>query len=403
MRLPLQLARRYLLGKKSTNAINIISGITIFGLTIGTAALIIILSVFNGFEGLLSGLFNPFNPDLEIKPRTGKSMMISDELRDILQNNEGIDHYSICIEDLALFQYDDIQEIGILKGVDNNYSAVTSIDTTLLYGRYTLEKNGIQKGLIGSTLRAKLGIQINQSLLPLTVYTPLKKPKAGREFNRQEMYPSGVVSIQSDSDHQYVIGSYGMAARLFEKPGEWSSIEIKVNDDDNADQVQSELAKALPNLTIKNRYEQDESYLKLLRIEKWIAFLIVGFTLLLIAFNLVASLWMIVLEKKNDFATLAAMGFEKRQVSKTVILTGMLMSALGLFFGFVIAISFFILQKKLGLLTMSETFIVPSYPIEMRFSDFIIVALTVLSIGFFGSLLPARRASSITADVRLEG
>ena len=112
---------------------------------------------------------------------------------------------------------------------------------------------------------------------------------------------------------------------------------------------------------------------------------------------------MIVLEKKNDFATLAAMGFEKRQVSKTVILTGMLMSALGLFFGFVIAISFFILQKKLGLLTMSETFIVPSYPIEMRFSDFIIVALTVLSIGFFGSLLPARRASSITADVRLEG
>lgn len=402
MRLPNQLASRYLLGKKSTNAINIISGITIFGLTIGTAALIIILSVFNGFEGLLSGLFNAFNPDLEITPRIGKSMKITDDLQQILDEEPDIGTYAFCLEDLALFQYDDIQEIGILKGVDENYSNVTSIDTTLLYGKFLMEKGGVQRGIIGSTLRGKLGIQINQSLQPLTVYTPLKKAKAGKEFNKQEMYPSGVFSIQSDGDHQYVISSYGMASRLFEKPGEWSSIEIKVKNDDQVNLIQNRLQSKLAGVTIKNRYEQDESYLKLLRIEKWIAFLIVGFTLLLIAFNLTASLWMIVLEKKNDFATLISLGFEKRHIRQTVITIGLLMSTIGLLLGITIAVGFYIIQKKLGLLAMSDSFIVPSYPIELRFSDILIVTFTVLSIGFFGSLLPAKRASNITSNVRME-
>jgi len=402
MRLPFQLARRYLFGKKSTNAINIISGITIFGLTIGTAALVIILSVFNGFEGLLSGLFNAFNPDLELSPKVGKTMPIDASLMAALDGFEEVEVYALCIEDLALFQYDDIQEIGTLKGVDENYTAVTGLDTTLLYGSFTLEKGGIQRGVIGSGMRGKLGIQINQSLQPLSVFTPLQKPKPGREFNRQEIYPTGVFSIQSDNDYQYVISSYGMASRLFEKSNEWSTLEIKVRDGGNIDQVKQQIVDYSPDIVVKTRYEQDEAYLNLLRIEKWIAFLIVSFTLILIAFNLIASLWMIVLEKKQDFATLRAMGYTRQQVFKTVMYSGLLMSGLGIILGFVLSIGFYIVQKRLGLLGMAEGFIVPSYPIELRASDLLIVIVTVMGIGFVGSLLPARRASNISPNVRLE-
>ena len=402
MRLPFQLAKRYLFGKKSTNAINIISGITIFGLTIGTAALVIILSVFNGFEGLLSGLFNAFNPDLELSPKVGKTMPVDESLLTNLGQSTDIEAYALCIEDLALFQYDDIQEIGTLKGVDVNYTAVTGLDTTLLYGTFTLEKGGIQRGVIGSGMRGKLGISINQSLQPLTVFTPLQKPKPGREFNRQEMYPTGVFSIQSDNDYQYVIASYGMASRLFEKPGEWSTIEIKIKADGDIDQVKKELTKQYPDIVVKTRYEQDEAYLNLLRIEKWIAFLIVSFTLILIAFNLIASLWMIVLEKKQDFATLRAMGYTRKQVFKTVLYSGLLMSGIGILLGFILSIGFYVIQKRIGILDMAEGFIVPSYPIELRMSDLIIVIITVMGIGLLGSLFPAKRASNISPNVRLE-
>ncbi len=402
MHLPFQLARRYLFGKKSTNAINIISGITIFGLTIGTAALVIILSVFNGFEGLLSGLFNAFNPDLELSPTVGKTMPIDESLMTTLDSIPDIEVYALCIEDLALFQYDDIQEIGTLKGVDENYTAVTGLDTTLLYGTFTLERGGIQRGVIGSGMRGKLGIQINQSLQPLTVFTPLQKPKPGREFNRQELYPTGVFSIQSDNDYQYVLGSYGMASRLFEKPGEWSTLEIKITEEGDIDQVKHYLLDNYPHINVKTRYEQDEAYLNLLRIEKWIAFLIVSFTLILIAFNLIASLWMIVLEKKQDFATLRAMGYTRKHIFQTVLYSGLLMSGLGIILGFALSIGFYIIQKRLGILDMAEGFIVPSYPIELRASDLLIVIITVMGIGLVGSLLPARRASNISPNVRLE-
>lgn len=399
MKLPFQLARRYLFGKKSTNAINLISGISIFGLTIGTAALVIILSVFNGFESLLSGVFNAFNPDIEITPKLGKTMPVDTLFLRNISDLENVEAYSVCLEDLALFQYDGIQEIGKLKGVDNHYTKVTSLDTTLLYGNFQYDRNNVQTGVIGTGLRNKLGMQINQSLTPMTVYTILKKPKAGKEFNRQDMYPAGVFSVQSDVDYEYVIGSYAMAARLFEKPNQFSSIELKLSKGADADDIKQILSESYPDYVFKTRYEQDEAFLKILNIEKWIAFLIVSLTMILIAFNLVGSLWMIILEKKKDFSVLKAMGFTKQQIFKTVLIKGMLMCCLGILFGFIIALAFTAIQKSMGIITIPDSFMIPNYPIQLRISDFIIVMITVLFVGCLGSLLPARRASQITANV----
>ena len=399
MRLPFQLARRYLFGKKSTNAINLISGISIFGLTIGTAALIIILSVFNGFESLLSGVFNAFNPDIEVTPKVGKAMPVDTLFLQSLAEQDGVIDYSVCIEDLALFQYEDIQEIGKLKGVDKHYTSVTSLDTCLLYGNFQYERSGVQKGIIGTGLRNKLGMQINQSLNPLTVFTILKKPRAGREFNKQAMYPAGVFSVQSDVDYEYMIGSYAMASRLFEKPNQFTSIEVKLSEGVDENKITEQLRQAYPEYVFKTRYEQDEAFLKILNIEKWIAFLIVSLTMILIAFNLVGSLWMIILEKKKDFSVLKAMGFTKQQIFNTVLLKGMLMCCLGIGFGFLIALGFTAIQKSMGVISIPDSFMIPNYPIQLRIGDFVIVLFTVLFVGFLGSLLPARRASQITANV----
>jgi lipoprotein-releasing system permease protein len=402
MRLPLQLAKRYLLGKKSTNAINLITGISIFGLTIGTAALIIILSVFNGFEGLLSGLFNAFNPDLEISPKAGKTLPINPDFTAALDTLPGVEAYAICIEDLAMYQYEDIQEIGILKGVDKHYKAVTSLDSSLLYGIFSMENDGVQQGVIGSGLRNKLGMSIYQSFAPLTIFTVLKQAKSGREFNRQDVYPAGVFSVQSDKDYQYMLVDYALASQLFEKPNAFSTIELKLSPDADISSIQQYISTNYADYAVKTRYEQDAAFLKILQIEKWIAFLIVCITMILIAFNLIGSLWMIVLEKQKDIAVLRAMGYTEQSVFWTILVTGVLMTLIGLVLGIGIAILVYGLQKTVGIVTIPEGFMISNYPIEMRLTDLLIVSLTVLGIGSLGSLLPAMRAQRIEANVRAE-
>ncbi len=401
MYLPLKLARRYLFGKKSTNAINLISGISIFGLTVGSAALVIILSVFNGFESLLSGLYNPFYADIQVTPQAGKTLDIDSTLVQELKVDERILGHSICIEDLALFQYESVQEVGILKGVDKQFKNVTRLDTALLYGDFQLSRNGIITGVIGSGLRNKLALQINQSLTPLSTFTILKKPKQGREYNQQAIYPAGVFSTDSEADYTYLISEYATASRLFEKPGQFSSIELNVSEDSNPDQIKVDYEAKYPELAFKTRYEQDEIFLRILNIEKWIAFLIASLTLVLIAFNLVGSLWMIVLEKQKDYAILKSIGYQKKQIFLTVLLKGLLMCTVGLILGFSFALLFAMAQQSIGFISIPDGLMISSYPIKLRISDFIIVAITVYLIGALGSSLPALRASRISANVNV--
>lgn len=405
MRLSFEIAKRYLFGKKSTNAINLITGISIFGITIGTAALILILSVFNGFEGLLGNIFNAFNPDLLIKPIEGKTVPIDDKWLAELRSSDFVDHVSVTIEEVALFEYNDVQEFGILKGVDSYYPSVTGIDTLLVSGSFQLRGGEINYGLIAADLRNKLGVSIHNSLSPITVYSPTRKKSFGNnaDFTFKDIHPRGVFAIQSDNDYQYILTNIKAASELFQKEGQISAYEVKLKPTTDVETFKDLVATTLPkNLSIKTRYEQDAAFLNIMRIEKWVSYLIVSLTMLLIAFNLIGCLWMIVLEKKGDIATLKAMGYTKRNIFFVFLNVGLLICIVGMFIGIALALSLYFLQTYFGLISVPEGFLIDAYPIELKLFDIIVVITTVLGIGLLASFLPAQRSSKIAKNVVMD-
>ncbi len=405
MGLHFEIAKRYLFGKKSTNAINLITGIAVFGISIGTAALILILSVFNGFEGLLSELFNAFNPDLLVVPKDGKSIKVDEQWLAETKQLGFVDAISLTIEEVSLFEYDNVQEIGMLKGVDHEYTKVTGFDTLLLSGNFKLNSGSIDYGLLGSGLRNKLGVSVHNSLTPLTVYSPTRKKSFGstKDFTIRDIYPKGVFTVQSDNDYQYVITHLEAARKLFQKPNECSAYEIKLNDRLGPDEAKEALQANLPKtLKVQTRLDQDAAFIKIMRIEKWIAFLIVSLTMLLIAFNLVGCLWMIVLDKKGDIATLKALGFAKRDVFTVFVLEGMLITIIGMMVGVMLALCLYFLQSYFGLISVPEGFLIDAYPIRLHWFDFVVVLLTVISIGTIAAYLPAWRATKFGSIIRAD-
>ena len=393
--LSLDIARRYLFGKKSTNSINIITAISVFGISIGTAALILILSVFNGFEGLISSLFNAFNPDLKIEAREGKFFSIDSSTIFNLREIDGIQFVSKSIEEVALFEYKGVQEIGIIKGVDQEFQKATSLDSFIINGDYFLEDNGIQYGVIGAGMRNKLSLNIDDRLSPVSVYMPLKKKQlfGTKEYKIMDLYPGGIFNVQSDNDFQYIISSIDFASRLLDEKNIYSALELKI-DPLKEKKLVKEISELIgPDLVVKNRYQQDESYLKVMEVEKWISFLITGFTMLLIAFNLVGALWMIVLDKKKDIAILKSMGYTDKQIKSIFIRLGALISSLGIIIGILIALIFYYVQKKFGIISVPSGFLIDAYPVQLKMLDFIVVILTVLAIGWLASILPSVKAS----------
>lgn len=408
MRLTLDIARRYLLGKKSTHAINIISWISILGIAIGTAALIIILSIFNGFEGLLSGLFSSFNPDIKVKVIDGKYFELSDDQMEELLEVEGIIAISKTVEEIAIFDYKDVQKAGIIKGVDDQYLKATAMDSTIRMGQYKTYENGINYGLLGRGLSINLGVSIYDKLTPITVYMPLRKKTSiinqlGKEFKTMSVYPNATFSAGSDVDVQYLISNFEFVNELLSQKDKISALEIRMEDGYNEKAVRASIHSILgEGYDIENRYQQDEEYLKIMNIERWISFLIATLILLIIAFNMVGSLWMMVLEKKRDISILQSMGFTRKKILSLFLVEGMLISLSGLVLGIILAIIFYILQINYGIVGVPTGFMIDAYPIQLKFTDFIIVVFTVMSIGFLASLLPSYHASKISSYVREE-
>ena len=394
--LSLDIARRYLYGKKSTNSINIITGISVFGISIGTAALILILSVFNGFESLLSGLFNAFNPDLKVTSYEGKFFELDEDTYNQLTQINGINSLSKTIEEVSLFEYDESKEIGIIKGVDEHYIRVTQLDSMLIYGQFKLRENNVNYSVIGLGMKNKLSVNIKDALRPITVYMPMKKKKiiGAKEFVAKDVYPSGVFSVRSETDYQYIITHIDFVRKLVEQPGKISALEIKLHNDAKMNQVKSDIQFILGNkFLVKDRYEQDAAYLKIMEIEKWFSFLIAGLTMFLIAFNLIGALWMIVLDKQKDISVFISMGFYPGQIRKIFMNLGILITSIGLIIGFLMAFGAYFLQKNYGIIGIPDGFLVDAYPVRLKLWDFLIVTLTVLTIGYLAALLPANRAS----------
>ena len=402
MNLPLKIARRYLFAKKSTNAINIISGISVFGISVGTAALILVLSVFNGFEDLLTGLFSSFNPDIKVLPANSKLFRPDSAALAQIKEIDGILFVSSTLEEVAFFEYKGSQDFGVLKGVDEYFDEVTGIDTTLREGKYILDQGDRSMAVMGVFMRNSLSVNIDDDFSSLNVYMAKRKSSMlGKPFKKRFLYPAGTFVIQQDFEKRYVLASLDFVRDILSYPTELTSLEIKLSPDADLPFIRKEISRIIgEEVIIKDRYEQDEAFLKLMNIEKWLSYAILSLTLILVAFNMIGALWMIVMDKQKDIAILKSMGARDATIRNIFLNEGLFLCLLGMFIGFSIAIVLYVGQKSFGIVPIPAGFVVDAYPISMRLFDFIVVALTVIGIGLLASIPPALRAARVTALTR---
>jgi len=397
MHLKYFIAKRYLFSKKSTNVINVISAITVVGIAIGTMALVVVLSVFNGLESLIVNRFNSFDSDLIIVPVSGKTFIPDSAVLQTLVNMNGVKMYSESIEENALIRYENIYHPFIIKGVSKNYPSMTGIDTMIVNGHFMLEYQDNPVAVIGMGVSSYLSVSLN-FVSPIKIYIPKRTAAFSddpeKAFNIKNIYPIGIYGIDPEVD-QYVIVPINFARELLEYSKEVTALEIKLKSGANSNSIEREIQKLFGNsVNVKNRYEQHEVIYKIMKSEKVIVFLILAFILLVASFNIIGSLTMLIIEKKEDIRTLQSMGMTMPEIRKLFLLEGWLISIFGALLGLFLGATICVLQQNFGIIPMQGTapgaFIVNVYPVEMRLLDFVITFLTVLFIGYIASRFPVR-------------
>jgi lipoprotein-releasing system permease protein len=396
VRLSVYIAKRYLFAKKSRNAINVISAVSVAGVAVGTMSLIIVLSVFNGLEGLVSSIFNTFDPELKITVAAGKVFTPDSASLKRLSEVKGISAYSLTLEENALLRYGDRQYIAIIKGVDDNFTKVTSIDSSMWEGEFRLKtESNRPEAVIGVGVANYLGVNVN-FITPLQIYVPKRTGSINlnpeNAFIKRYIFPSGVFEIEQEFDSKYVFIPLDFVRELLEYNTEISSIEIKTNGSEDIDMVQSSVKKILgESFIVKNRLEQQEIFYKVMHSERLAIFIILTLILLIASFNIIGSLTMLIIEKERDIEILKSLGANNNLIRKIFIFEGWMISIIGAFAGIVLGYIICRLQQRLGLIKLnSESLIMSAYPVTMKLRDFIIVPATVLLIGFWAAWYPVR-------------
>lgn len=393
----LWIARRYLFSKKSHNAINIISGISATGVATGTMALIVVLSVFNGFESLISDMFSAFDPDLKISLVQGKTFDIKTKEFDTLRKMKSVAVFTEVVEENALLRFNEKQMPATIKGVSSSFKDLTQIDSILYDGEFVLTDGVFDYAVPGIGVASTLGFGA-KFIDPLYIYAPKRTSKINllrpeTSFNQSGTFVSGLFTVQQlQYDDQYVLVSIDLARKLFEYDDNTvSAIELKTAKTENIDITQKSIQKLLGSkFQVKNRYEQQESFFKIMKIEKWITFLILSFILLIASFNIIGSLSMLVIDKKADIETLKNLGANHQLIKMIFLLEGWLISLVGAVVGLVLGTGICLLQQHFGWIKLGTGYVVDAYPVVTNFTDIILVLLTVLFMGWLSAMYPAR-------------
>jgi lipoprotein-releasing system permease protein len=396
VKLSLYIAKRYLFAKKSRNAINIISTVSVAGVAVGTMALIIVLSVFNGLETMVSAIFNTFDPDIKITAAEGKTFIADTSRLKLLANVEGLSCYSLTIEENALLKYGDRQFIATIKGVDDNYAMVTNIDSSMWEGDFILiSDKGRPFAIPGIGVAQYLGIRVN-FITPLNLFVPRRTRSTNLNpedaFNRKFIFPSGIFEVEKEYDSKYVYIPIEFARELTEIEDGVSSIEIKFTEQADPRIVQKNIVKIFgKGFIVQNRYEQQEIFYKVMQSERLAIFFILTLILIIASFNIIGSLTMLIIEKERDIEILESLGADNNLIRKIFIFEGWLISIIGAFSGILLGFVICWLQQTYGLVKLqSESLIMDSYPVVMKVKDFIIVPGTVLLIGYWAAWYPVR-------------
>ena len=401
MNFPFFIARRYLFSKKSTHAINIISGISVIGVAVATMALVVTLSVFNGFHDLVATFFTSFDPQLKVSPVEGKSVAADDPILTQIRQLPQVEVATECVEDQALAVYNGRQAMVTVKGVDDNFNQLTHINKILIGdGDFCLHAADMDYGILGIRLAELLSTGFSFDY-PLQIYAPRREGQfdltdPSDAFGMENLYSPGVLFNvkQAKYDKNYIITSIAFARRIFDQQGMLSSLELRLKPGSNFEAVKSEIKKYCGDrFVVRDRFEQQDDTFKIMKIEKLIAYIFLTFILMVACFNIIGSLSMLIIDKKEDVVTLRNLGASDKQIVRVFLFEGRLISAIGAVLGIVIGLLLCWAQQRFGLVGLgssSGSFVINAYPVSVHPEDIILIFITVLVVGFLSVWYPVR-------------
>lgn len=399
MNFPFYIARRYLFSKKSTHAINVISGVSVVGVAVATMALVVTLSVFNGFHDLVASLFTAFDPQLKVTPAVGKTAPDDDPVLTRIRHLPEVEVATETVEDMALAIYGDRQAMVTIKGVDDNFDSLTHIREILVgEGEYELHAAGLNYGIPGIRLAETLGTGYRYDR-PLKIYAPKREGQLNMAnptdgFVEDELYSPGVLfSVkQAKYDKSYIVTSIGFARNLFGQQGMVSALELRLKPGTDFDAAKEKIRQmAGGKYTVKDRFEQQEDTFRIMKIEKLIAYIFLTFILAVACFNIIGSLSMLIIDKKADVATLRNLGASDKQIVRIFLFEGRMISAIGAVLGIAVGLLLCWLQQTYGLVGLgrsSGSFIIDAYPVSVHPEDVALIFVTVLAVGFIAVWYP---------------
>ena len=399
MDFPFYIARRYLFSKKSTNVINVISAISVVGVAVATMALVVTLSVFNGFHDLVASFFTSFDPQIAITPTKGKTVAADDTLLAKVRELPEVEVATECLEDQALAIYGDRQAMVMIKGVDDNFDQLTHIREILLgEGTFELHAADMNYGIPGIRLADQLGTGYRYTE-PMRIFAPrrqgqldMSNPTGG--FVEDELYSPGCIFCvqQARYDKSYIITSINFARSLFDQYGMLSSLELRLKPGSDFEAVKSRIKKICGDrFYVKDRYEQQDDTFKIMKIEKLIAYIFLTFILMVACFNIIGSLSMLIIDKRDDVTTLRNLGASDRQITRIFLFEGRMISAVGAVIGILIGLLLCWIQQQFGVIALGSqagTFVVNAYPVSVHPTDVVLIFVTVIAVGFLAVWYP---------------
>ncbi len=403
MNLPLFFAGRYLFAKKSHNVINIISAISVAGMAIGTAALVIILSIYNGFDSLVRNMLGDFDPDILIAPAEGKVFVPEGEVYDWIYDQESVKNMCCVLTENVFINYDGKQGMVTAKGVDWVYEEESPVRNHIRTGTFSLHRGDVPLAVVGSSLAYRLGINPN-FVAPMELYFPARDRNFSvaspmSSIESVNVWPSGIFAINSEIDDKYAIVPIDVMKELLEYGDEVSGVEIRLKDGCSGKEARALMSgireRLGENLVVLDRFEQNKALYRMMKYEKLSIFAILIFTVIIIASNIFGSLTMLIIEKREDIEILRSMGAGDRMIRNIFVLEGWLISLLGAGCGLIAGIAFSLLQQHFGFIRMPGNFIIQAYPVILSAKDIIITAASVAAVGYIIARIPAR---SVGAD-----
>jgi lipoprotein-releasing system permease protein len=400
MKTELKIAWRYLFAKKQFNAIHVITAISSIAVGVVTAAMICVLSVMNGFGTLVEDMFSQFDPDMRITATTGKSFSISQEQKDRLTALPSIDLISETISETALIEFNDKQTPIQIMGVDSAFAKITQIENIITDGSYEVYDGAFDRAVLGQVLAWKIGIGA-RFVQSIQIYAPKREGKVNMlrpdmNFNRETCFISGIFSVnQQKYDENLMLVDIGLTRRLLEySDNEITALEVSIADGYNTSKAKREIQEVLgEGYTLQDRYEQQEDFFRILRVEKLLTTLLLVFILLIATFNGIGCLSMLIIDKQKDIQTLSHLGASDNMIRKVFLLEGWLVNTIGALGGFVVGLGICLLQEHFGLLKLGngEEYVISSYPVAVQGWDIVVVALMVLLLGALAAWIPAKR------------